>query len=91
MNRWTSNTLDSVPLHASSRLQDLLFFSKVKMCFDLKIRLWAAEQQWLLKLVLVPATLSPSSPLAFYSSAQHSANILHMEGVSDHHHHLDNG
>ncbi len=42
-SHWTSSNMDSVPLHSSSRLWDLDFQMKCKICFQLKRGLWTTE------------------------------------------------
>ncbi len=42
-SHWTSSNMDSVPLHSSSRLWDLVFQMKCKIYFNLKRRLWTTE------------------------------------------------
>ncbi len=44
-SHWTSSSLDSVPLHSSSRLWDLDFQMKCNIYFYLKRGLWTTEQQ----------------------------------------------
>ncbi len=44
-SHWTSSSMDSVPLHSSSRLWDLDFQMKCKIYFHLKRGLWTTDQQ----------------------------------------------
>ena len=44
-SHWISNILDCVPLHSSSRLWDLGFQMRYKICSHQKRGLWTAEQQ----------------------------------------------